>query len=591
MDTLNQPATINPNTGEISFLSYTRGAYVIGIKVDAYRNGIKTATVMRDVQLSLIDCPTLPGGSTTNSAPVISFHSVGKGTHLGAFADTVVAGQTINFQVTARDSQLVSSNQLQSIYLTSFGTQYGNALYNTSGCEKGECATLDTNFSAWNGSSWVDSIEVATDFNWNTSCTHLISCDGSFQKSKTFQFVFKATDDFCDVPRTSYATASITVVEDTSKKQLKIDSLLLTANSTQLFWKPASSGSFSHYYIFRSTNSSSGFVLLDSIPKTAATNYLDGSTSNGNFYSYFVKTTNTSVLECSEARISSTLLVNASKPKAGVVELIWNDVLPHDNEPVMYNIYRQDSSNAYLLIGNTNTNSFIDSALICLDTMRYIVEAVLNGVVYTSSLPVHVALYNVFDDSVVITNVIPDTTGNVLVSWIPVGPEYTDFHAYFIHTANDSIGPYTIVDSIPTKTTSTYYHTGAGADTTAVYYYISFIAFSDCLGKDTISNTSDTLNTHDIITGINDVNGQGSSVTVYPNPNNGRFEVAYTLTTNQLVTTELFDYTGKRVRHESIEQPAGPQITIIKLADQPKGLYLLQLTVGDTVYHKKVIYH
>ncbi|HRY99698.1 MAG TPA: hypothetical protein P5550_11645, partial [Bacteroidales bacterium] len=47
----NVAATIDPNTGEISFTSFTQGAYITVTKVTAYRCGIKIAEVFREIQV------------------------------------------------------------------------------------------------------------------------------------------------------------------------------------------------------------------------------------------------------------------------------------------------------------------------------------------------------------------------------------------------------------------------------------------------------------------------------------------------------------------------------------------------------------
>ncbi|MCF8296897.1 MAG: hypothetical protein K9J13_05060, partial [Saprospiraceae bacterium] len=54
----NVAATVNPNTGEISFTSYTTGAFVTSTKVSAYKCGILVAEIWRDMQITLLNCGT-----------------------------------------------------------------------------------------------------------------------------------------------------------------------------------------------------------------------------------------------------------------------------------------------------------------------------------------------------------------------------------------------------------------------------------------------------------------------------------------------------------------------------------------------------
>jgi gliding motility-associated-like protein len=52
--------TVNPTTGEISGVPPTLGQYVVGVKVDEFRNGIKINTVYRDFQFNVLNCPPVP---------------------------------------------------------------------------------------------------------------------------------------------------------------------------------------------------------------------------------------------------------------------------------------------------------------------------------------------------------------------------------------------------------------------------------------------------------------------------------------------------------------------------------------------------
>ncbi|MCB0402907.1 MAG: PKD domain-containing protein [Flavobacteriales bacterium] len=51
---------VNPTTGVITGTPPALGQYVVGVKVDEYRNGVKINTVYRDFQFNVINCPPLP---------------------------------------------------------------------------------------------------------------------------------------------------------------------------------------------------------------------------------------------------------------------------------------------------------------------------------------------------------------------------------------------------------------------------------------------------------------------------------------------------------------------------------------------------
>ena len=56
MNTNNQPATLDPITGEIEFLSYTPGSFATSVRADAYKCGIRVASIFIDIPVFLIDC-------------------------------------------------------------------------------------------------------------------------------------------------------------------------------------------------------------------------------------------------------------------------------------------------------------------------------------------------------------------------------------------------------------------------------------------------------------------------------------------------------------------------------------------------------
>lgn len=52
--------TVNPSTGVVSGVPPALGQYVVGVKVDEYRNGVLINTVYRDFQFNVLNCPPLP---------------------------------------------------------------------------------------------------------------------------------------------------------------------------------------------------------------------------------------------------------------------------------------------------------------------------------------------------------------------------------------------------------------------------------------------------------------------------------------------------------------------------------------------------
>ncbi len=77
-------------------------------------------------------------------------------------------------------------------------------------------------------------------------------------------------------------------------------------------------------------------------------------------------------------------------------------------------------------------------------------------------------------------------------------------------------------------------------------------------------------------------------LSVYPNPNNGEFNVKFNATSNADVNIEVFDIRGRKVFNNSY-QNTGVFNESIKLDNVQSGMYLLNITEGDRKVTKKII--
>lgn len=80
--------------------------------------------------------------------------------------------------------------------------------------------------------------------------------------------------------------------------------------------------------------------------------------------------------------------------------------------------------------------------------------------------------------------------GNVQLTWVPPPDPDNRFNSYHIYRSTSANGPFSVIDSIFNINTTTYTHTGAGANTTSNYYYIR--TRSGCNGE-VFTEPSDTL--------------------------------------------------------------------------------------------------
>jgi hypothetical protein len=745
-DTNNVAATLDSLTGDINMQPFDTGYYFFAIRIESYRDNQLISYVMKELPMYIINCPPLPPPSPNvhNEPPAMSITYNGS-TQTGSLHDTVYANDRIEFKVSSSDAGILPGFVSQTMTTVPISEEFGTGFADsTAGCLRSPCAVIDTNTANYVSSSqtWSKTGTNDLSFTWQTDCNHLSNTLLTPFGPATYQFVFQTSDNYCPVPGENRLTATFTVLPDTSSQGvITLDSITATVDSITLYWPQYTGSGFTGYHIFLFNPLNLQYEPVDTLPNITTTKYTFEKTASPHRF-YVLANTD----KCVIPKVYSDVLLTMQQQSGSLyAKLEWNSpVLSTPPAQVKYKIYRSDNSTTFTLIDSLeNITTYIDSNMLCSDTLHYRIKAYVNGKLLAVS-NTSLLRYHYFNNSVSFVQALSDTAGNVAISWTALDPPAVGFNGYVIYYATDSVGPFTLLDTVKNRAISFYYHANAGADTTAIYYYIRIASFAPCVQSDTLSKRSETISTIDLnltnlqngliqldwspfflktnksakgqysiyrkaagsgwvlidstaygneqyidsvvvcyapiqyrvqidtsgkklsvedhitINGYNTkltygtdgllrtnvqgkytwykdgdvipsapfpiyqpkVNGNYSliiehengcivtsdtlfidltigieenqvvkDIKIYPNPNNGRFEVAYTLTTNQLVTTELFDYTGKRVRHESIEQPAGPQITIIKLADQPKGLYLLQLTVGDTVYHKKVIYH
>ncbi len=199
--------TLNPATGECSFNSTIAGNYVMVIKVSAYKCGFLVSEIRREINV-LISNNCAPVLNGQNLAPVVSAPFIDPVTSLyTSYADTVIAGDTVNATIAISDFDLFLNSGAQTITINSFGQQYGANFTNPlSGCLNPPCATL-TPPSPISGY-----FAMTQDFQWVTSPAHLGYSLSCVQFSNTHYFLNKVKDNYCPANASSTRVFSVTVL-------------------------------------------------------------------------------------------------------------------------------------------------------------------------------------------------------------------------------------------------------------------------------------------------------------------------------------------------------------------------------------------
>ena len=382
---LNVAANLNPYTGEITYTSYTSGAYVTVTKVAAFRCGIKIAEIFREMQIVLLGCagnvnpPDVPG----------PFYNPVSG--LYEYIDTVYAGEVVDFDITAIDYGTLPNGNPVTVTLEASGQDFGAGFTNpNAGCVRPPCATLNPppTISAM--------LAVATHFHWQTSCDHLThpaSITGIPGVCGTLlnvhNFVIKVTNNKCPAPGIKVATISIVVLPQPvlEAPELKCTAVDPATGAVTLSWIPPDDPfmpqdtSFNSYHIYYSTSPIGPFVKVDSIFNYNTTSYTHtGANANAGPRYYFMRTRSGCYGKYYSPTNSDTLasmhLDVTPNPLGNVAELNWNPV----HIPLLgssfdyYRIYREFPAGSWTFLDSTQNLQYFDTITICNAFINYRIE-------------------------------------------------------------------------------------------------------------------------------------------------------------------------------------------------------------------------
>jgi len=130
-----------------------------------------------------------------------------------------------------------------------------------------------------------------------------------------------------------------------------------------------------------------------------------------------------------------------------------------------------------------------------------------------------------------------------------------------------------------TKITSTITPSQTGS------YYFGFHTFSDALQWLVIIDDVSL----DIVTSVNNLINTNNRCKVFPNPNNGDFNLMIQMNQSETATIQLFDISGKMVFNTVKELMQGKDMVNINSDNLPKGIYCLKIQTNSEIITDKVI--
>ncbi len=440
-------ATINQYTGEISYLSYTSGAFVTVTKVSAYRNGTKIAEVFREMQIVLLN----PGAVVNNKPQVAApFYNPATGVY-DLYVDTVYAGEVVDFDITGIDMDNLPNGTPNTIILESSSQDYGTNYSNpASGCVNPPCATLNP------APPMSAMVALATHFHWQTSCEHvnLQGCWGT--PGNVHTFYFKVYDNGCPANAINGVTVAIVVLNPTPIIAPKIHCTEVLPNgNVQLTWTipPDPLGSFHRYDIYKSSSPAGPFTLLDSVLNYNQSTYTDV-TANANTAPVYYYTRSWSgcygLFVSFPSDTAASMHLDVTPIGGGqIAQLDWNPVYNPllGSSSQYYRVYREFPLGTWAFVDSTTATTFLDTVTVCNDSLNYRIEiADTVGCVSVSSVD-GAQLQDGFPPLTPIMDTVSvsSVTGKVEMSWQP--STSLDTRKYFIFRRIAG-GPWFKIDSV-----------------------------------------------------------------------------------------------------------------------------------------------
>lgn len=422
MNAGNIPAALDPSSGNLTFLSNNTGSYAVKVVAQEYRYGVLIGEVEREIQLIILAC------AGNNNAPVIA------GPFGGLFKTTINAGDPISFNLTSTDVELLQDGSPQSNIITPTGLMFGSPYTNNTGCLITPCATLSSNPPITGNQG------ATVTFDWQTSCDHLVNPYGYSLDMVPYHFVFKVQDDYCQVPKVSYATITINVVNPGVIQAPPIDCIQAdAANNITINWTPVTDpfGTFVEYEVHSVQGG-----LLGTVPAigTGSLTIPGAATSVSDYFLAVVSGCNGNTTRYSDT--ISNIFLAVSNPSNGTAILQWNDPI----QPALssmgsyYQIYREYPTNVWTLIDSVpyGTTNFLDTIDICSAFLNYQIVLPNTPCNFTSNIDGDNFEDMMTPDIPIITNVTIDTlTNQVIINWNENGQD--DTYGYVIYSVSGGV--------------------------------------------------------------------------------------------------------------------------------------------------------
>jgi gliding motility-associated-like protein len=468
----NVPASLNSNTGEIAFQSFTFGSFISVVSVKSYRCGYLVSEIFREIQIIILNCGL-------NNPPNVTAPFINPVTMLQtSYTDTVAVGDIVNFTVTATDNEFLPTGWPQTISLTASGGMFGAGYTDpNSGCPYPPCATL----TPAPPTSSANSLSV--NFQWQTTCDH-IPYDNlcySLKNLHTFVLIFK--DNYCPAPSYKAITVTIVIKAKPVVGPPDLRCLAVQPNGDVLLnWLAPTdtANTFDSYLIYTSTNQNGPYTLVDSIFNINTLSYTHiGAGANNQSIYYYIRTRS----GCNGAVLSppsdtlQTMFISATATGSNI-NVSWNPIsspLPQTASGIN-ELSSQSFPNPFMNIYNGQAFNYTDQFQTCTAAINYVVQMEdASGCTSVSNI-----FYGNFQNSVAPSPILLDsvsvnlTAQNAVLGWQPSSDN--DVIGYVIYQFIG--GNFTAIDTVFGINNTTYENIASNADSLSETYAIG--ALDNC---------------------------------------------------------------------------------------------------------------
>jgi len=459
----NQNAQIDPQTGEITFLSQSIGNFNIKIKVRSFRNGQPVSETSLEFVVSITTC------SSANSPPIIA------PPFSGSFQTVVLAGSMVSFSLNVSDPEWHPSGSGQAVNVVATSDAFGPNPSVNAGCAVAPCPTLAPTMPI------VGVQNVAAHVKWQTSCDHLLDANGNERDTAVYRFVFRIQDDVCPIPAVVFKTVTIKLINAGVIPPTKINCIQGLGNTGfQIDWQSVAdpNGTFVAYELH---SVQSG--LIATISDRNTTSYTHSGINSGE--DYFIAV----VSGCGGKayRYSDTLsgiFLNVNNVNIGVAALSWNkpNVSPPSGATHFY-IHREYPSGTWTLIDSVpwSATNYSDIISICNSFLNYQISVNATPCAYLSTVNGNTFTDQTPPDIPFLTSVSIDTaTHQTTITWN--APPQSDTYGYIVYIQDPNTNFLIELDTVFGKNNTVYTYFEPYTDGPATYTVAAFDSCPSPLG-------------------------------------------------------------------------------------------------------------